>query len=525
MSNKSLFLPLGMLAAMACPLVAQEAGNDQAALIRQEIQQMRQEYEARIKQMETRIAELEQEQKAVASAPAAPAAAASQSVPPHSHIASSGSSSGGAKAGIASTDVVVPEGFKFEDVTKGFTFNGYFRAGYGVNSEGDTMEAFKAPGAGSKYRLGNEAETYVETDFGYTFPELDLSPGTEFAVHFMPAFVLANSRDDARSDISVRQAYGTAKGVWDAQPEAMFWAGQRYYDRFDVHMTDFYYLDMSGFGGGVEGIDLGIGKLAVAWFGGSIDDYSSDASEVLKETNNKNSLDIRLSDIDVPGGKGMVWLDLAHSDDLSRPNGNNVNVDSSTGAAVGLLYETDVICGGRSRTMVQYGVGAAGNFRSTQADYSFLSLPDDMDPALEVDPDDAWHFRLTQDIIYQPNESWGMQGTFVWDEVDVGSAADSRNSWISGGARAQYNLNDYFSLALEAGVDHVDTFDGVNGNLYKVTFAPQITPGRDVMSRPALRLFATYATWDDDLEGFVAPTSYGMDTDGFSFGVQVEAWW
>lgn len=505
---------------MSCSALAEDV--DQAALIREEIKQMRQDYEARIKKMEMRIAELEKEKK---STPAAPAPSL-QSVPPHSHVATSSSGGGhSAKGGVVSSDVVVPEGFKFEDVTSGFTFNGYFRAGYGVNSNGDTMEAFKAPVAGSKFRLGNEAETYIETDFGYQFPELDLSPGTEFAVHFMPSFVVENSRDDVRSDISVRQAYGTAKGVWAAQPEATFWAGQRYYDRYDVHMTDFYYLDMSGFGGGVEGIDVGIGKLAIAWFGGSIDDYSSDASEELKETNNKNSLDIRLSDIDLPGGKGMVWLDLAHSDDLTSPNGNNVNVSSTTGAAVGVLYETDLICGGRSRTMAQYGVGAAANFRSTQSDYSFLALPDDADPALEVDPDDAWHFRLTQDIIYQPNDSWGMQGTIVWDEVDVGTESDSRNTWISGGARAQYNLNDYFSLALEGGVDHVDTFDGINGNLYKITFAPQITPGRDVMSRPALRLFATYAAWDDELEGYVAPNSYGMDTDGFSFGVQVEAWW
>lgn len=499
--------------------MAQEA--DQAALIRQEIQQMRKDYEARIQQMELRIAELEQDQKKVSATTAA--APATQNIPPHSHVASSSPHS--AKGGVASSDVVIPEGFKFEDVTKGFTFNGYFRAGYGVNGNGDTMEAFKAPGAGSKYRLGNETETYVETAFGYTFPELDLSPGTEFAVHFRPAYVSENSRDDALTDITVREAYGSAKGVWSAQPEASFWAGQRFYDRFDVHMSDFYYLDMSGFGGGVEDIDVGMGKLAIAWLGGNIDNLVSNASEELNETNNKNSLDIRLSDIELPGGKGMIWLDLAHSDDLYKPNNQNVIVDDSTGAAIGLAYETDLICGGYSRTMVQYGVGAAANFRTTQADYSFLTLPDDALDPLEIDAGDAWHFRLTQDLIYQPNESWGMQGTFVWDEVDIGADRDSRNSWISGGARAQYNLNDYFSLALEAGVDHVDNFDGINGNLYKITFAPQITPGRDVMSRPALRLFATYAAWDDDLEGYVAPNSYGMDTDGFSFGVQVEAWW
>lgn len=499
-------------------------GQDQAALIRQEIQQMRQEYEARIKRMETRIAELEKSERATPSSqPAQPTPAKAQSIPAHTH--KHVASTGGSKGGMLATEVEIPEGFNFDKVTTGLTYSGYFRAGYGVNSEGDSMEAFRAPGATAKYRLGNETESYIETAFGYTFPEFDMSPGTEFAIHFRPAYVIRTGDQSYITDLTVREAYGTAKGVWNAKPEAEFWAGQRFYGRMDVHINDFYYMDMSGFGGGVENMDVGIGKLSIAWLGGSVDSLNSNASAELAETNNKNSLDFRLSDIDLPGGKGLIWLALAHSDDLYKPNDNNVTVDASSGAAIGLGYRIPTICGGYSQTMVQYGFGAAANFHSTQADYSFLTLPDPADPALMINPDDAWHFRLTQDLVYQPNDKWGMQATFVWDEVDVGSEVNSRNSWVSGGVRGQYNINDYFSLALEAGVDHVDGFDTPSGNLYKFTFAPQITPSRDIMSRPALRLFVTYAVWDDDLKGYVAPNSYGMDTDGLSFGMQVEAWW
>ena len=38
-----------------------------------------------------------------------------------------------------------------------FEFHGYFRSGYGLNSQGGQQVAFQAPGAGAKYRLGNEA--------------------------------------------------------------------------------------------------------------------------------------------------------------------------------------------------------------------------------------------------------------------------------------------------------------------------------------------------------------------------------
>ena len=46
-----------------------------------------------------------------------------------------------------------------------FEFHGYFRSGYGLNSQGGEQVAFQAPNAGAKYRLGNEAETYGEFIF------------------------------------------------------------------------------------------------------------------------------------------------------------------------------------------------------------------------------------------------------------------------------------------------------------------------------------------------------------------------
>jgi maltoporin len=529
MLKNPLFLSLGTLAAFSCVSLAQENRVvDQTALIRQEIQQMRQDYEARIKRMEMRIAELEKEAKTTHQSAATPQPAKKVTLTPahKSEVPSNESSS--AKSGLVhDTEVELPEGFQFDDLVRGLTFEGYFRSGYGVNGDGGVMEAFQAPGAQSKYRLGNETETYVETAFGYTFPELDLPSGTNFAVHFRPAYFSSNAIDNNEATaIHVREAYGDATGVWAEHPEASFWAGQRFYGRMDVHMIDFYYLDMSGFGGGIENLDLGFAKFSAAWLGGNIDDLVSNGGGLHSETNSKNSLDLRLSDIDLPGGKAMLWLDIAHSNSAERPNQNNVLINSSTGAAVGLVYRIPNICGGYSQTMVQYGMGAAANFRSTQEDFSFLNLPTDPNTPILIDPDDAWHFRLTQDIVYQPIDRFAIQGVFVWDEFDLGASNHStRSTWLTAGARGVYFAGDYLSFALEAGMDHVDGLDTPSGNLYKITFSPQLTPKHEYFSRPALRIFATYALWDDSLEGLVAPNSRGMDTNGLSFGMQVEAWW
>src|SRR4029077_11532935 len=54
---------------------------------------------------------------------------------------------------------------KLQQQLGSFEFHGYFRSGYGLNSAGGQQVAFQAPGAGAKYRLGNEAETYGEFIF------------------------------------------------------------------------------------------------------------------------------------------------------------------------------------------------------------------------------------------------------------------------------------------------------------------------------------------------------------------------
>ena len=47
---------------------------------------------------------------------------------------------------------------------------GYVRAGAGI-SDGHTQVCFKAPGAGAKYRLGNECDVYGKAGVYYQYKE------------------------------------------------------------------------------------------------------------------------------------------------------------------------------------------------------------------------------------------------------------------------------------------------------------------------------------------------------------------
>lgn len=141
-------------------------------------------------------------------------------------------------------------------------FHGYIRSGIGASSEGGDQQAFKAVGAGSKYRLGNETETYGEIKLG---AELFNNGEQSFYLDSNVAFSVDQAADWEATDPAFREFNVKGKGVLGFAPEATLWAGKRFYKRHDVHLSDFYYWDVSGPGAGVEGINLGFGDLSVAW--------------------------------------------------------------------------------------------------------------------------------------------------------------------------------------------------------------------------------------------------------------------
>src|SRR6266404_9251146 len=84
-----------------------------------------------------------------------------------------------------------------KEQVRSFEFHGYFRSGYALNGRGGQQVAFEAPGSDAKYRLGNEAETYAELIFvnNWVNPAHDSSKAW-FKSEFM---VEANTTNSANS--------------------------------------------------------------------------------------------------------------------------------------------------------------------------------------------------------------------------------------------------------------------------------------------------------------------------------------
>jgi hypothetical protein len=49
--------------------------------------------------------------------------------------------------------------------------------------------------------------------------------------------------------------------------------------------------------------------------------------------------------------------------------------------------------------------------------------------------------------------------------------------------------------------------------------------GNQFFSRPVLRAFVTYAQWSNDFVGQAGGQDYLSDHNGFTYGLQMEAWW
>jgi maltoporin len=412
--------------------------------------------------------------------------------------------------------------------TLDFEFHGYLRSGYGVDDSGDVMSVFQAPNSGAKYRLGNEAETYMETTFlTRTAPE-DSGENVNFETQITLAyFTPISNGGDFDSTTSIREAYAVASGVIPGNPTAGLWAGQRFYSRYDVHMNDYYYRDLSGYGGGIENFSLGDNsKLAVAWLGGSVDELKSDgtAFDDPDDNFNKNNLDIALTETKVPGGTLDTIFTLAYFDgDTFTKDGNTFEVEDGVGAAINLFYKTPINKTGRNIFGIQYGEGAAANFRAQMTTPIGIDLSD---PSIDsIDTKDLKTWRVLDNLTFDINDKWSLQGLALYQRSDFGIAGDSETEWVSLGARPIYHFNRYFSLATEAGYDYTDTDGGDEGAVYKLTVAPQITPKSTVFSRPAIRVFFTYAWWDSDFKGAVSTPSYSSDTHGLNAGMQMETWW
>ncbi|PAA13897.1 maltoporin [Pseudomonas fragi] len=380
-------------------------------------------------------------------------------------------------------------------------FAGYLRSGVGNSLNGGKQSCFKLPGAEAKYRLGNECEQYAELELRedvYSFDD-----GSVLSVDGMAS--LYNQYD---RQLTFQGDNGSARlpqlyAQWSNLPGlngGSLWAGRRYYKRNDIHISDFYYWNQSATGAGIE--DVLIGGLKYS--------YALSRKDNLYQENYVTRHDFNVAGFNTnPGGE--LELGLSYLDKPER-------TDAHSGWAITAQHVQSEFLGGKNKFAVQYGEGSGtglgytGDFRLDNS---------------------SKRYRIVEFFDWQVTPRFGGQVEAVYQKdfrPDGGN-----QEWLSLGVRPTYAISEQFKLVTELGHDQVKAADGTR-KLSKFTFAPTWSPkGPGFWTRPELRLYYTYASWNaaaqraanefDAGSALSDSGAFGSARHGSNAGLQVEYWW
>ncbi|MBK6974527.1 MAG: carbohydrate porin [Sterolibacteriaceae bacterium] len=383
--------------------------------------------------------------------------------------------------------------------------NPYIRALGGVNSESGRAACFKLAGAGAKYRLGNECEIYGELLLGQELTKLQ--DGTTLKANVMLSVFSPTSASKMLTDNStygrLAQAYLSAEKL-SALNGGSLWFGRRYYKREDIHITDYFYWNPQGTGAGIEDVGVGSVKLSYALFREDNQDQKQYATRHDFQVrgihvNPNGDLELGLSAIPTSGNSG------------GGDNGWAVTVQHR---------QTQILGDGWNKLALQYGVGPGIGLGGT-GDLAAKS--------------DVKRLRIVEGVYAQVTPQLGGMLTAVYQK-DKSNTGDQ--TWSSLGGRLTYGISQHIKLQGELGYDRVKPSGGEARNLTKLTIAPSYAwKGTNFWSRPEVRLFYTYAKWNDaarlaangSTDSAVASLSssgvFAGQNHGSTVGVQFEGWW
>ena len=379
-------------------------------------------------------------------------------------------------------------------------WGGYFRTGPGATKKDDARACYGLSGAGMKYRLGNECDFYGEFLLSQGFK----TDGVDYKAALMTNLYHGGTDSDPER-VGINQMYVEGKG-FDIAPDTNFWIGKRFYGRADVHITDTFFINLSGVGAGADGIAVGPGKLAVAFFrndsGDLLQGTPAPANAVDERPGSRFNLDY--SEIPVnAGGKLRLVGTFVRGDFEGGKSGFGLSAQHNQDNAFGL--------GGTNILWVQYAQGSAGlngGFGTLNASTANKSYRIVESPGWQVGP-------------------FGGQGQLMFqqDKVEQLGGGTVKVNSVSVGGRGSYALTKNFKLVAEAAYVQKKPEGSETQKLAKFTFAPTLATGPGFWNRPELRLYVTTAKWNaaaNVAEGNIVGRP--DKTRQTSYGAQAEIW-
>lgn len=429
----------------------------------------------------------------------------------------------------------------FEKGNHKFKTSGYLRTGVGRSEGGETQAHFQMPGAQNKYSLGNQADTYGELEFDYSY-YFDEEKSKSIDVIWMTSIYEDFGTDTQMSYNKMEQLYMRANNFLGKGE--IIWAGKRFYDRRAEHMLDRQWVNpgQRGWGFGMEKL-IGKGTDEDIKFG--IWTFQEKGDDVSYINGNVDKLRAYTADVRYVHLPISETLKMNVSLNYSYRTENEImEYDSKHGFAVisWLDYEKKYIT---NTTALIFRQGASIPIHH----WSGMSEKENPgnDNFVLNNIDSSYFLEINNNFLYDDKETFAVNGILSAVIRDYGTrpyeynVTDPTNKtylqgrdkmlyWLTAGARGMYYLSNNFKLHLELTHEYINNEQlNVSGDLDKITFTPELSLEKGFYARPVLRPFVTYAFWSDDLKGLIGNTPngapFGNNNSGFTYGLQFEIWW
>ncbi|MGY3943942.1 carbohydrate porin [Aeromonas tecta] len=401
----------------------------------------------------------------------------------------------------------------------GFDYYGYFRSGMGTGEGGSMQDAVGGSFQKNKLgRLGNEFDTYAEVGFGKELKSDDTK-----SVYIQTMFNFYDGDTNSKMDDSnfgwenMNMQLRNFMGMGETS-----WVGIRQYNKgYVIDSNDFFYWNQTNVGGGIEGMQLGQGKLSVAALHRDIaDSYNNSDGERIEDMIDSNQLELTYDSLPVWNGAtlamGYKFLNADATDE--QTDADLGNHDYADGHALMLELNQSLLGTGWNKTTLQYYVdgsalqgvtfGSADTLNGTVEsgngfairNYGIIPL------AADWDLSHAINYAEANDI-----KQWnGIEG-------DASAFAVS--------AKVTYHWTDITRTYVEAG--YFDDEKTENGDVSsrsgsKTTIAQAFSFGR---GEPELRVFASYLDSDNSDWDSSHAFDNGTADDTWTVGLQANVWW
>lgn len=421
-------------------------------------------------------------------------------------------------------------------IEDGVSVHGYFNYSTGFSNDPilnqDAYEwsssgnnALRLPGHNytnsSAGRLGNDGR-WVQLQVDYSKSQNDMVWGA----HFM----LSTSATGGGSYVP-EHAYADAKGVISSNPGATIWVGKKYVDRVNVPLVVTEALGQDGTGFGLEGLDLGFGKLNLSITRNLYDSYSPKAEN--RRQGDMVAFGSAIHDIVAPAGlKAHVYFNYA------AYVGPNRDDDNGAGGTISDLYpeahqvalkldQGDYLNG--HELFVRYG--SETRQKITNFDL-FTPIPSKniggfFNGHYQVSDSHRFEYTLAHEIEEYDERSRANNAN--GNTNTLGTVKFSRSDWTSFIVSNTYTWNEKTSTQVELGYeqlayDALDAADDGTNKGNKITLAQNIHIGSGLYDRPMFTFYITRSELDVETTVHGGKNVTVGKNDALTVGAGFQAW-